>query len=391
MLSKVAQESRAYPNSVAFLSKLHTVNIHQSGRGAEFLLSIMALPSLRSVRAVGESSLAMPPGMTLLLPATSNIVKIVLDGCPFYAHRFDRFMSRVPNLRDFQFRNDRANPGYALWKPRHVVECLLRYASHSLSSLTLLGYRTSDRPYIGSLRGFGALSDIRIDVSMLIDDPENKDIDDDKDKSLGADFNGGDALGSDDEDDCLSDTMSEPAWYLELSERTQVVHRLINILPASAEVLILEMAANKNIMQQMLQRLPERKAERLPQLKEILYQSEERCVLDVEKACASVGVKVNQVFSYGDIKNIPRDSSDSEASIDEYGGWVNCDWLSWEDEVYSYGGGTADWSYAIDDYDDQMLIADAEDLISENAPSAVYEDIAGFEWLIRQAPGLYKN
>lgn len=223
---------------------------------------------------------------------------------------------------------------------------------------------------------------------MLMDHPGNNSIDDDKDKSLEADVNDDDALGSDDEDDCLSDTTSEPAWYLEVSKHTQIVHRLINILPASAEVLTLEMAADKIIMQQMLQRLPERKVERLPQLKEILYQSEERCVLDVEKACESVGVKVTQVFRYGDIKNIRRDSLDSEASIDEYGGWANYDWRSWNEEYYSYDGGTAYSSYAVDDHDHELRIAEAEDLVPETAPSVVYEDIAGFEWLISQAPGL---
>lgn len=169
------------------------------------------------------------------------------------------------------------------------------------------------------------------------------------------------------------------------------MHRLINILPASAEVLTLEMAADKNIMQQMLRRLPERRAERLPQLKEILYQSEEHCVLDVEKACESVGVKVTQVFKYGDIENIGRYSVDSEASMDEYGGWGNHDCRSWDEEHYSYGSEETDWSYSIDDQDHRMLIADAEDRISEIVPDAVYEDIARFEWQISQTPGLSRS
>lgn len=351
----------------------------------------MALPSLRSVRAVGESSLATPLGMTLPLPATSNIVTIVLDGCSLFAHHFDRFMSGIANLRDFQYRDDRGNPGYAIWKPRGVVECLLRYSSHSLSSLTFVGYSNSYHPFMGSLRGFGVLRDIRIDVSMLMDYPDDKTIDDDKDQSLDVIINDGDALGSDDEDERFSDTLSEPDWYLEVSEHTQIVHRLVNILPASAEVLTLEMAADRNIMQQMLRRLPERRAERLPRLKEIFYQSEEHCVLDVEKACESVGVKVTQVFKYGDIENIGRYSVDSEASMDEYGGWANYDCRSWDEEYYSYGSEYTDWSYSIDDHDHRMLIADAEDLISETVPNTVYEDIAGFEWLTSQAPGLSRS
>jgi len=333
MLSKVALESRAYPNSVFPLSKLHTVEIHPSHRGFGFLLSIMALPSLRTVRAVGQSSLATHRDMMLSLPATSNIVTIVLDGCYFYADH---------------------------------------------------------HPHIGSLRGFRALSDIRIDVSMLMDPPDNDGIDDQNDKSLDANVNDRDTLGSDDEDDCLSDTISEPAWYLEVSEHTQIVHRLINVLPASAETLTLEMAADKNIMQQMLQRLPERRAERLPQLKEILYQCEERCVLGVETACESVGVKVIQVFKYGDIKNIRRDSLDSEASIDECGGWENYDWGYWN-EYYAGRGWTDDNSYANEDRLHQLCIAEAGDLVSETAPSAVYEDIARFEWLISQTPDLSNN
>jgi hypothetical protein len=390
MLSEVAQESRAYPDSVFPLSKLHTVEIHPSHRGFGFLLSIMALPSLRTVRAVGQSSLATHRDMMLSLPATSNIVTIVLDGCYFYADHFVTFMSRIPNLRNFEYRDAKDNSGHASWKPRRVVECLLRYASHSLTSLTFIGYRASHHPHIGSLRGFRALSDIRIDVAMLMDPPDNDGIDDQNDKSLDADVNDRDTLGSDDEDDCLSDTISEPAWYLEVSEHTQIVHRLINVLPASAETLTLEMAADKNIMQQMLRRLPERRAERLPQLKEILYQCEERCVLGVETACESVGVKVTQVFKYGDIKNIRRDSLDSEASIDECGGWDNHDWGYWN-EYYAGRGLTDDNSYANEDRLHQLCIAEAEDLVSETAPSAVYEDVARFEWLISQTPDLSNN
>jgi len=341
MLSRVARESRAYPSSVLPLRKLHTVETHQRG-GFEFLRSFMDLPSLRTVRAVGQSRRNNRQCMTLSLPATSNIVVVDLDGCSFNANQLDTFLSRISNLRVFRFRDTRVDTGswsYPSWNPRQIVECLLRYASHSLSSLSITGDRTSyhrDREclgpscnaYIGSLRGFGALRYITVDVFMLMDHLGSHSIDihnHDNDNILDADVDDGDALGSEDEDDCLSGTLSTLAWYLEVSEHTQIVHRLINVLPASAETLTLEMAADKNIMQQMLRRLPERKAERLPQLKEISYQCEECCVLDIEKACESVGVKVTQVFKYGNIKNMRRDSLDSEALIGDWGGWRSQD------------------------------------------------------------------
>ena len=195
------------------------------------------------------------------------------------------------------------------------MEILLRYAQYSLKSLTLVGgevrasskCQASEHLYIGSLRAFEALSSVQIDLAMFIDDPR--------------DVLAVNKIAAEGNEDSPSETEEEeilPSWYLEVSNQRQVVHRLVNVLPTSTEHLVLEMLANKKVLLQMLRRLPERKISRLPNLKEIVYECEERCVTGMEQACGKVGVKLLQRLKYGKYKNQPSDSNEDEDLETDY-------------------------------------------------------------------------
>lgn len=101
-------------------------------------------------------------------------------------------------------------------------------------------------------------------------------------------------------------------------------------------------------MQQLLFRLPERKAERLPNLKEILYECEEICVTGMEAPCQSVGVKLVQKLKYGRWKNQRRDSLASEEPDDMLV-------MAYEDfEEYMSYSECGDYVDYVDDYADRQ-------------------------------------
>ena len=414
LLSKIAEESRAHPGLVFPLSKLHTVEIDRAYSNTRFLISVIGLPSLRSLRILNRRSLRILSGLAsgthwgslAALPANLGIIALSIDGCYSGVNFLTTVMSRIPNLQEFRYKNAEFNPSKPCPRaPNSIVECLLQYASHSLVSLTIVGYSdTYCSGYIGSLRGFKNLRYIQIDVPMLVEHPRKITVGDrvfevasdgidisydDDDLCVEKAVYDIDAVSSEDESDVYSDYEVPSTWYLDVAEQAPIVHQLINVLPASAETLTLEMAADKNIMLQMLSRLPQRKAERLPHLKEILYQCEERCVLGIEEECEKLGLRVAQVLKYGAIKNGRRDSLDSEDSCAKWGWWLNygdpddCNRFIYNDYDYD------DYIGAQDDINgspDPSLLAEAENAVSDDVPSCVYEDIEAFEWLVRQAP-----
>ncbi|KAL8694600.1 MAG: hypothetical protein Q9218_000782 [Villophora microphyllina] len=177
------------------------------------------------------------------------------------------------------------------------------------------------------------------------------------------------------------------AWYLGISKHTQIIHRLINVLPASTEMLTLDMVADRNIMQQMLRRLPQRKAERLPRLREITYQCEERCTLGVEKACESVGVEVKQILKYGGFKNHRRDSLDSDDFWldydDQWGWWTGHYYNDYDEDHYHHY--YSPWP-EVSEEEHLIRLAEDDDRSPGIVPNVVYDDIAYFEWLVSLAP-----
>ena len=256
--------------------------------------------------------------------------------------------------------------------PWRIVASLLRSASHSLVSLTLTGSPMGSTvhdfdciqnhtSFIGSLRGFAVLATIRIDVLMLTDiaikDLRRQHVT---------------RLESDETDSESGDEEIPSTWYLDVAEERNVVHQLINVLPASAESLTLEMLASRTLLQQLLSRLPDRKTERLPKLRQIYYECDEHCVIGVEDECLAAGVEIVQVLKYGDTKNWRRDSLESEESNNEF---VNDDdW--YYDNDYPY----CEYEENFDQYLIKKAEEEAEDQVyMDEQLEQVYGDINDFE------------
>ena len=141
------------------------------------------------------------------------------------------------------------------------------------------------------------------------------------------------------EDSNFEDEEVSIIWNIEASKEKPIVHRLIDLLPVSIENLALEMAADSNIIQQLLRRLPERKALRVPRLREISYECDERCLTGMEDSCAQAGITLVQTLKYGAIKNEPLDPSDVEERQFEL--WCQQDdmyYFAGEEGWYDYSG-----------------------------------------------------
>ena len=324
-IQEIAVANHTNPNAVHPLSRLHTLNFPTSKpyleayRPFHLLAPFVGFPSLRSVHAENLfGSGSHSERFWKKVPVISNIVKLELQNCCINVTSLRPLMCRVQQLRDFSYRY-RTCYSYAergtVWEPRRILAILIRYARHTLRSLTLVNgggpgspkCQISKNLTVGSLRAFEALKFIQIDLAMLIDDPRDVLL---QDESYAEDSTFGSSESEDGE--------IAPSWYLGASNQRQVIHRLINVVPASAEHLVLEMLANKGVLLQMLQRLPERKAVRLPNLKEIVYECEERCVTGMEEPCEEVGVMLSQRLKYGEYKNEASDSTENEDLESDY-------------------------------------------------------------------------
>ena len=322
------------------------------------------------------------------MPAASLDLQMRFEGTSLHESSAIAFMAQIRNLRELRVEQ-------LTWNPMQTVKTLSRYASHSLVSLTLIRphvgeclrrsshYEHYFDAYVGSMRAFKVLTTIRMDVPMLIDN-----------LSYMVDSEG-DASSSDETDSEFDEEELSSTWYLDAAEKRPIVHQLINVLPASTESLTLEMVASRTIMQQMLSRLPRRKAERLPKLKQVSYECEECVVIGVEAECEAVGLNLVQVLKYGDFKNFRRDSlPSSEASSDmrfqDYDCWCCADGGCYRNYYDPYEG-----EYYKDPEIERykVILAEAESSYTEQVCAddeltQVYEDIDDFEWRIHQAGDL---
>ena len=403
MLSKVAEWTSQNPDPKYPLMRLRAIEIKRVNFDLKFLTSFLGLPSLRTMTL---RELISPNNYSLCTQKDqpmSNVHSLKLTRLHFPRRMLNAFFARISNLQEIECIDLTLNT------PRDLTEMLLRYASHSLSSLTLVGSYGSrirceghmTHAFIGCLRGFQTLKFIKLDLELLLDGPRRLMMDAEGIRLRGDESYGREDIAKSNEDQ--SDSDFDPPidlrsqWYLDIAEHTPVVHRLINVLPASAESLTLQGPTNKHVMQQLLCRLPERKVVRLPNIKEILYECAERCVIGMEKACEKVGVRVAQVLKYGDIKNQGGDSM----SATDFSGFENGDEgvIGWDDfdgydrtywdDYYSYSG------YLEERLPDLIIEDEAEhwsiegrtrlgkEIDEENVK--VYEDIAYFEWLVSQA------
>ncbi|KAI4229561.1 MAG: hypothetical protein LQ349_006374 [Xanthoria aureola] len=251
------------------LSKLSQVNFTHDPHGISRSLSMWAplfyLPSLRSV---GAYSVRAKEDTWNYSGFRSDIEKLKFINSDIDNQSFDTYLKDIKDLQHFRFHHNRRSDRISL---QLFVQKLAMYASHSLRSLDIRGSSITDHParsgdfFIGSLKEFQKLTTICLESSMFIEPVDAK-----KDPVSNA-YDAGEG---------------RPC-------------RLIDMLPKSAVVVRCysrdgELVSDLAVA--MLQDLPERRAELLPNLKRIAFLCGDGLghmkgsVL--AKACREIGVKL---------------------------------------------------------------------------------------------------
>ncbi|KAI4096586.1 MAG: hypothetical protein LQ339_006953 [Xanthoria mediterranea] len=248
------------------LSKLSQVNfthVHGISRNLSMWAPLFYLPSLRSV---GAYSVTAKEDTWDYSGFRSDIEKLKFINSDIDIKSLDNYLKDIKDLQHFQFHHNRRSDRISL---QLFVQKLAMYASHSLRYLDIRGSSITDHParsggfFIGSLKAFQNLRTICLESSMFIEPVDAK---------------------------------KDPVSYAYTAGRPC---RLIEMLPKSAVVvrcysrdseLISDLAVD------MLQDLPDSRAELLPNLKRIafLYGNNlghmKGSVL--AKACREIGVKL---------------------------------------------------------------------------------------------------
>ncbi|KAI4230244.1 MAG: hypothetical protein L6R36_000209 [Xanthoria steineri] len=251
------------------LSKLSQVKFTHGRHGISRNLSMWAplfyLPSLRSV---GAYSVRAKEDTWNYSGFRSDIEKLKFIHSDIDIKSLDNYLKDIKDLQHFQFHHSRRSDRISL---QLFVQKLAMYASHSLRSLDIRGSSITDHParsggfFIGSLKAFQNLATICLESSMFIEPVDAR-----KDPVSNAHDAG-------------------EGWPC----------RLIDMLPKSSVVVRCYSRDSELISDlavAMLQDLPERRAELLPNLKRIAFLCGgglghmKGSVL--AKACREIGVKL---------------------------------------------------------------------------------------------------
>ena len=258
MIQKIGQVNRLNPGGSHALSKLDCIweGSQLPGRfpGTKLLQVLSGLPSIR--RYIGRN-LTEEYGW-VPTEEKSMITSLKLFDCTLDIPAFRAAFSSIANLRDFTYENSRwgedpyVEPWERDWLPGEMIHSLLEFAGHSLVQLDLTWTCHTEmqaeedasrpmrhnrvigdiKPFMGSLRGFQVLKHIRVQNEAFVEeDTEN--------------------LAGD-----------------------RTVHRLVDLLPASVVDVTLAMPhLSKKESYRLIEGLPELKAERVPKLEKIYFET----------------------------------------------------------------------------------------------------------------------
>ncbi len=262
LIRKVGQVHRLDPGGSHALSKLDYIweGSHTAGRfpGMQLLQPLSGLPSMRHYTG---RNLTEEYGWA---PAEekSMITSLKLLDCTIHTPALRSAFSGIANLRHFTYEYSRwdREPDVLYWEkdwlPGEIIHSLLETAGHSLVQLDLTWtckremqheedapWRMEEdeddevigdvKPFMGSLRGFQVLKHIRVQNEAFVEE--------DTDNSTG--------------------------------DRT--VHRVVDLLPASVVDITLAMPhLSKKESYRLMEGLPELKAERVPKLEKIYFESD---------------------------------------------------------------------------------------------------------------------
>ena len=238
-------------------------------------LPFTGLPSFRSVSGDivhGSTWDGLEDLQSLSKTFESAVTNINFTQSSISSLKFEKLLCRCGVLQVFKYEDDGMHFGELRFG--RILDSLLTHAGHSLCSLDLSAKNVYVFPpgwcespedsdgakaplhcyvFMGSLRHFQVLRNVKVDSAMFIE------------KVLNADTDG------------------------KISSK---VHRLVDILPASVEKLCLVARLGSRSSNRMFDGLVESKADVLPRLEEIEFEYSDPVTHDLKQACHEIGVEL---------------------------------------------------------------------------------------------------
>ena len=282
LVRRVAEEKRSNPGASHALSNVEYIREDgNNGQELRQMILLKSLPWLSSTRSYGGRYLRQEE--VYEARRKSSITSLEFSNCLIRAPALHTIFESIPNLEEFTYKHHWAfeGPGsyykevcwWKRWQPAKIILSLVKFASHSLVKLDLTrngmtemqrareahmrmegaaeddgieeqerwtfdGKMTGEgyelpKTFIDSLREFQVLKSIRVQSEAFVEE------------------------------------------YVENTVHGRTVHSLVDILPASAEhvVLALPQLCEEDSCR-LINGLPELKAERVPKLKSVIFESD---------------------------------------------------------------------------------------------------------------------
>ncbi|MCJ1453137.1 hypothetical protein MMC28_003482 [Mycoblastus sanguinarius] len=155
------------PPALSRLREVHVLDKDTSGNGTcdlELFPLLASLPGIRTIHGrnlVGMYRECYRDGWMTYPGASPTIENISLETCGMSVEGLEKLCSNIKALRSFKYVAHRA--GWGL----HRINDLLKNARSTLHEL-VLSTGSGEARFIGTLRGFTALRNVKIDSDMLI-------------------------------------------------------------------------------------------------------------------------------------------------------------------------------------------------------------------------------
>ena len=285
-------------SDIEISSRHHTVD-------GKLVLVFLGLPSIQSI--IGHKVVWLTDNWPYG-PVNSRIKVLKFNFSDIASRPLTSCLKRIETLERFTYNSNLTYSFMIKWEPRLIVKTLRQYAWRTLVHLELTGDPSGvssnladGEPFIGTLRSFQSLENIRLMSMMLFKPVDEEDINDSED-CLESDIEG----TMDESEDCLEsdmeDTMEgsedDPESAVEdTSDDTSLVEprRLVDFLPASAKKLGLVGGISDEEARDMFADLPQLKRERVPALTEVVLEDSEPLERETKDLCRNAGVWLKSV------------------------------------------------------------------------------------------------
>ena len=279
---RIAQETHFNPRAFHALSNLDYIKEEgNNAKGLRKMIFFKSLPELPSIRRYEGRYLRQD--YIWVAPTKSSITSLEFSKCLIRVPALRWILEHIVNLEEFTYEhhwayedlvNYKMGSWWKRWQPAKIILALINFAGHSLVKLDLTrdGMTETECARETRMRVEGATEDEGIDDQAIWEYretslmPENYDLP----KSFICSLRKFQVLK-----DIRVQNEAFVEEYVENAARGRTVHPLVDILPASAELVILALPqlCEKDSCR-LIKGLPELKAERVPKLKSVIFESD---------------------------------------------------------------------------------------------------------------------